>query len=139
MLRHLFKKLRRSLMGPIQLTTAFWERAQGQGSRSTVLRPLGWLLALCATGSLGSVSVSAPVWLTVLFAVGAGLSILIYLAAYGYCLLKSPEALRTESYSIQKLAIEKSFRGDSLTGVVTIAGEQKSAQLLEPQDGEESQ
>jgi hypothetical protein len=29
-----------------------------------------------------------------------------------------PEALRTERYSIQKLAIEKNFRGDSSTGIV---------------------
>lgn len=138
MLPILLNKLRRSLMRPIELTSAVWERAQGQGSRSTVLRPLGWLLALCATSAIASVSVEAPGWLTVLFATGTALSILVYLLAYGYCLLKDPEVLRTESYSIQKLAIEKSFRGDSETGIVDISDERTSAQLLEPQAGSES-
>ena len=123
-------KIKRLLMLPVNLTSAIWGRAQGQGSRSTVLRPLGWLLALCATSAITSAASKGPAWLTVLFGIGTGLSLLMYLAAYGYCLLKAPETLRTERYSIQKLAIEKSFRGDSATGVLVISPEQESTALI---------
>jgi len=107
------------MMGPIKMVSSFWERAQAQGSRSTVLRPLGWLLVFCATSAITSASVqNSAWWLTLIFGVGSGLSVLLYLAAYCYCLLKAPETLRTERYSIQKLAIEKGFLGDSLTGLI---------------------
>lgn len=43
---------------------------------------------------------------------------MLYLFAYTYCLFKDRDALRTERYSIQKLAIEKGFVGDSLTGTL---------------------
>jgi hypothetical protein len=110
-------------MIPPNLVTAFWEKADGQGYRSTVLRPLGWLLALCAAAAISSASVpSSPGWLTILFGVGTGFSVAIYLGAYVYCLIRNPEYLRTEKYSIQKLAIEKGFRGDSSMGVITVEG-----------------
>lgn len=122
---------------------AAWERAQGQGSRSTVLRPLGWLLALCATSAITSASISqVPSWLTVLFGIGTALSLVMYLCAYGYCLLKAPETLRTERYSIQKLAIEKGFRGDSSTGIVVLSSADQSTRLIQDvvkQSGSEQQ
>jgi len=49
-----------------------------------------------------------------------GLSVCLYLGAYTYCLVKDREALRSEKYTIQKLAIEKGFIGDSITGVFPI-------------------
>ena len=49
------------------------------------------------------------------------LPVFAVLFGFFYCLLSGKtelvEALRTEHYSIQKLAIEKGFVGDSLTGV----------------------
>jgi hypothetical protein len=128
----LIRKIKKLLMLPGNITSALWERAQGQGSRSTVLRPLGWLLALCASGSLTSASIpTSPLWLTALFGIGTGLSVVTYLVAFGYCLLKAPESLRTERYSIQKLAIEKGFRGDSSTGVVVVSREDQNTRLLQ--------
>jgi hypothetical protein len=102
------------------LPFGLFERAQEQGSRSTVLRPLGWVVVLCAAAAIASLSVPHPIqWLTVLFGAGFGISVLLYLLAFCYCLIKMPEALRTERYSIQKLAIEKGFKGDSSTGVIS--------------------
>ena len=105
-------------MLPHKLTSAFWERAQEQGSRSTVLRPLGWLIALCGSGLLGAAALAGyhPV-LTSMFGIAFGLSVSMYLFAYAYCLFKSPENLRTERYSIQKLAIERGFVGDAMAGI----------------------
>jgi hypothetical protein len=105
-------------MPSIQLIKAFLEQATSHGSRSTVLRPLAWLVAICASATLAAVRFSAPTWIIVLFGVSAGLGIALYLVSYIYCLAKGKEdLLRSETYSIQKLAIEKGFVGDSLAGV----------------------
>jgi hypothetical protein len=132
MKRWILSQIQRLSKMPFQMTSAFWERAQEQGSRSTVLRPLGWAVALCACGAITSASTPHPTpWLTILLGIGAGASIGLYLAAFCYCLLKMPEALRTERYSIQKLAIEKGFRGDSSTGPI-IDSTAVSALRIEP-------
>lgn len=107
-------------------------KAAAQGSRSTVLRPLGWLASICVAAILGGVGFGAPVWLIILLAILFGFSVAFYLAAYAYCLLTGKtELLRSETYSIQKLAIEKGFVGDSLTGVFQEPVDQV-ARLLEP-------
>jgi hypothetical protein len=46
-----------------------------------------------------------------------GLTVLLYLGAYLYCLCKDPDALRSEKYLITKLAIKKGY-GDSFTGLL---------------------
>ena len=46
------------------------------------------------------------------------ITFLVYLAFYIYFALTDPDALRSESYSIQKLALEKGFLGDSIIGDV---------------------
>ena len=109
-MNRIFRRIKRLFSMPYNFTSGFWERAQEQGSRSTVLRPLGWAVVFCGSGAITSASIPHPMlWLTVLFGIGTALSVLLYLAAYSYCLMKMPEALRTERYSIQKLAIEKNF------------------------------
>jgi hypothetical protein len=104
-------------MPALQVIQAFLNQATAQGSRSTVLRPLGWLIAICVGATLGA-ELEGPKWVVVMFAVSVGLGVLLYLAAYIYCLVNNREdLLRSETYSIQKLAIEKGFIGDSMTGL----------------------
>ena len=52
--------------------------------------------------------------------VSAAVAIVLYLIAYIYFAFKNPDELRSESYSIQKLAIEKGFIGDSISGDVNV-------------------
>lgn len=108
-------------MPSIQLIKAFLEQATAHGSRSTILRPLAWLIAICASACLAGVEFNAPSWIILLFGASAGLGIALYLVSYIYCLAKGKEdLLRSETYSIQKLAIEKGFVGDSLAGVFRV-------------------
>ena len=51
------------------------------------------------------------------FAGFTSITIALYLFTYVYCLRNDPELLRSEKHSIQKLAIEKGFVGDSLHGI----------------------
>lgn len=93
------------------------QSAAAQGSRSTVLRPLSWLLAIGAAAVVATIEAKAPQWVVAVFVVVCALTVFIYLCAYLYCLFNDRDALRSETYSIQKLAIEKGY-GDSGTGVL---------------------
>jgi hypothetical protein len=116
-------KLKRILMVPARMVTAFWEHAMAKGSRSTILQPVSAILAICIAGVLGGVYVKAPEWFIVMLAVIAGLSALLFLFTYAYCMFSKSgdnslrELLRSETHSIQKLAIEKGFVGDSMAGI----------------------
>jgi hypothetical protein len=75
------------------------------------------LAVICVSGLFGCLEFKAPSWITTLFAGMTALVVLLYLGSYLYCLVHDREALRSETYSIQKLAIEKGFVGDSVTGI----------------------
>jgi hypothetical protein len=94
------------------------QSAAAQGSRSTVLRPLAWLFAICAAAIVASIEVKAPQWVVVVFVIALAPTVVLYLSAYVYCLFNDRDALRSETYSIHKMAIEKGYMGDSLTGVL---------------------
>lgn len=102
------------------LIKMFLEQATAKGSRSTVLKPLYVMMAVCIAGIFTSFHFSFPVWSSYFFAFFAFVTMSVYVAAYIFCLIKHPDALRSETYSIQKLAIQKGFVGDDITGVVPI-------------------
>jgi hypothetical protein len=114
-------RVKRILMIPADWVNSFLQQATKTGSRSTVLRPLAWFIGICVTATIGAGEARASGWIIALFAIFAGLGMLLYLGAYVYCLLGNKEdLLRSEKYSIQKLAIEKGFFGDSTSGIFTI-------------------
>jgi hypothetical protein len=117
----MFNRVRRAvakiLMPPLNMMAAFFQKATAHGSRSTVLKPLAWLIGLCVTATLGALKWSAPVWLLVTLSVCLTMSITLYLGAYIYCLYRNADLLRTETYLIQQLAIQKGLLGDSVVGV----------------------
>ena len=53
----------------------------------------------------------------IVLGVGIALAPLLFFAAYVYFGKTNPDALRSESYSLTKLAIQNRLMGDSLTGV----------------------
>jgi hypothetical protein len=58
----------------------------------------------------------APGWVTVLLAMFTALVFLVYLASYSFLLVKDRDALRSERFTLSKLAIERSITGDNLSG-----------------------
>lgn len=46
------------------------------------------------------------------------IAVVIFLISYLYLMVKNPDALRSESYSIQKLAMEKGYYGDDTLGML---------------------
>lgn len=107
-------------MSGISLIKAFLEHASAEGTKATVLKPLGWMTLIVISATLSAFYLKSPKWLGVLFSIFTCLTMILYLFTYIYCLFKDKDALRSETYSIQKLAIEKGFIGDSISGVFEI-------------------
>ncbi len=101
---------------------SLFEQSQARGSRSTALGPLFVLLGLLLTALVTTTKLAPdpPTWLLPgLFGLVAFI-VLVGAGAYIYLLIKDRDALRSERYSIQKLAIEKGMYGDDMTGVVDL-------------------
>jgi hypothetical protein len=95
---------------------SFLQRATTTGARSTVLTDLRWFLGLVISGLLIAWHIQSPSWLLALFGVVLGLAVLIYFCAFIYFGITNPDALRSERFSLSKLAIERSITGDSVKG-----------------------
>lgn len=118
------------------------QQALSTQSKSTVLKPLAWLIALTLTASVAMYRFSLPGWLAGTVGVLCILSIVLYIVAYIFFALTDKDSLRSERYSIQKLAIEKGFVGDDTRGympVKSINGKILAAPTRQEMGGEESQ
>jgi hypothetical protein len=105
------------------LIRAFLEQASAKGTKATVLKPLGWMMLILVSSTLSSFYIQTPNWVGFMFGGFTALTMLLYLIAYLFCLFTDKDALRSETYSIQKLAIEKGFVGDSLVGKIILKNE----------------
>jgi hypothetical protein len=76
------------------------------------------LLTIEFAGLVGALRYSAPEWTLRTVAGLIVISVIVYIAAYIFFGYKSPDLLRTERFSLSKLAIEKSVRGDNLSGLL---------------------
>lgn len=89
-------------------------------SRSDILKPLVWPLglSLAATTALGTATAwGAPVWMPIAAGILAGAFAALYISGYVYFGLRQPDALRSENYTLRKMAIERGLRGDSSNGL----------------------
>ena len=119
MKRSILGRIKAALMPGLNLIASFFQQATAQGTRSTIMNPLGWFTAISIGGLLGAVHYQAPFEVLLLLGSLTGLSGIAYLGSYVFCLTtKREHLLRTEKFVLQQLAIEKGFRGDSTTGVV---------------------
>jgi hypothetical protein len=100
-----------------EILTTLIQHGDQRGSRSTVLTSLGWMATLLVAGLIGSVSAHAPEWIQVFFAAMLGIDFFSFIIAYGYFALTNSESLRTEKFTLQKIAIEHGLIGDSTTGL----------------------
>jgi len=71
-----------------------------------------------------------PPWVLGALFVLVVLTVLCFLGAYGYLVVRNPDALRTEKFHLRKLAIEKNLIGDSLTGLRDVTFVEPAAEHL---------
>jgi len=88
------------------------------GSRSTVLKPLTWFTSILLGSIISLVYFEGPKWLIIFLTVIISLVILLFLFTYIFCLFKDRDALRSESFSIKKMEIERGIYGDSNVGIL---------------------
>jgi hypothetical protein len=111
----------------IQLVSSLREQMHASVSRSDVLKPLAWLIGILFTGLVLLLLAKAPNWLLVFDAIALGATLALYVFSYIYCLLKDRDALRSERYSLEKMAIEHGIFGDSETGTFEASAREPTA------------
>ena len=85
------------------------------------MNPLAWALGIVLSATLVAARVhNLPPWVLPLLGGAAGLIVLAYLTAYFILLFVDRDALRSERFTLSKLAIEKSVTGDTLKGFTAI-------------------
>ena len=104
----------------LQLVSMLREQMNATLSRSDVLRPLASLVAIIAFACVVLSYVKAPDWLLTMCGVCFLGAILLYAVSYIYCLFKDRDALRSEKYSLHKMAIEHGIFGDNIAGMTEI-------------------
>jgi hypothetical protein len=109
---------------------ALLEEVSGNVSRSTVLKPLGWALAVFVPATIVTAFLQLAPWLVGMFAGLTGFTSALYLSAYVFCLFRDRDALRSERYSLQKLAIEKQLIGDDRAGILELESPIEGQRLL---------
>lgn len=108
------------------------QSADASGSRSTALKPLGWLTAIVA-GVLILLGRQNAFPLLIPYVLGLfALIVLAYLSSYFYFMLKNPDALRSETFNLRKLQLQQSRTGDNDTGFIEsgVYSESDSDKLL---------
>jgi hypothetical protein len=95
-------------------------------SKTTILYPLLAVFSAFASASVLFFYVKAPIWVPYVFAGLAAITGIIFLIVYLICFAKNPELLRSEKFTITKMAIEKSMIGDNNTGLIEMPREDTS-------------
>jgi hypothetical protein len=92
------------------------QQALQRNTKSTVLKSLGWLIALLLAATVFASRYGLDKWLVILFAVLDCIAIVVYIGFFIYFAFKNPDLLRSEKFTIQKMAIQHGLIGDDLTG-----------------------
>ncbi|WP_193014286.1 MULTISPECIES: hypothetical protein [Gammaproteobacteria] len=103
------------MISPKWITSLFGQANQ-TGEKSTIIHPLLWVIGILISALIAEVYFKADNLLKVGTFILL-LAILVFLmVVYWHCLTNNPDYLRSEKWSIQKMAIEKQVVGDSYTG-----------------------
>ena len=90
---------------------SLFRRADIGQSRSAITNPLQWAIVILLSGMAMLWGVHAPEWLLVMLAVFLALFMVLFIGAYIYFGIKNPDFLRSEQYSLSKMAIERGMLG----------------------------
>jgi hypothetical protein len=119
-------------MAGIEELKSFFSKAQATGTKANVLSDLRWFIYVMLSGFLLAVRLSAPKWVIVFIAIMLGFGAILYLGLYIYFGITNPGALRSESFTLYKMAIEKTVIGDDLAGFIPSGEIDNSIPLIEP-------
>lgn len=101
----------------IEVIHQLFQKSDASGSKSTILKPLTWLISVLISAEIVLSYSKANTIILIFIAVLISLVFIVFMFAFIFCLFKNPDALRSETFSIQKMAIEKGVFGDSNSGM----------------------
>lgn len=106
----------------IEFVHQLLQKHDASGSKSTILKPLTWFISILVASLIGLLHARAPQWILIYIVVIVTIAVAIFFYTYLVCLNKNPDALRSETFTIQKMALEKGVYGDSFLGVYEVDG-----------------
>ncbi|MBY7853068.1 hypothetical protein KW429_05075 [Vibrio fluvialis] len=128
----LIKKVRKVRFRPLYLVgmeaaislnmfNALAQKSSSSGSRSNTLKPLSWLLGILISGIVSILyfpNKIVPLWILICFMCFIAIAFILFCGAYVYFMVKDPDALRSEKFNIEKMAIQHGMLGDSNSGIL---------------------
>ena len=99
------------------LLHSFFSEASAKGARSTALHALQWGMAMLLISISIMAMAGAPFWILIAISSAFGLVLVTFIGAYIFLLIKNPDALRSERFTLSKMAIERGLIGDSQSGL----------------------
>ncbi|MEQ4624759.1 hypothetical protein [Providencia manganoxydans] len=99
--------------------SSLFGQANHAGEKSTVIHPLLWLIGIFMSALVIGAYFTTSQFIVIGIFVLLCIMLCFFIAVYGYCLIKNPDYLRSEKWSIQKMAIENRIVGDDITGQKT--------------------
>lgn len=114
----------------LRLVSTLREQMQAELSRSDVLRVLIWPILILLLIFISATYANAPSWALIAIAAFAGIFLVIYAVSFIYLLFTDRDALRSEKYSLPKMAIEHGIYGDSNIGL--LEPPKRATQTIEP-------
>jgi len=102
----------------LQYVTTLREQMQADLSRSDVLRVLIWPIMILLVMFISAVYARAPDWALIGLGGFAAIFLVIYAVAFVFLLFTDRDSLRSEKYSLHKMAIEHGLYGDNSTGLL---------------------
>ena len=111
---------RHNLAGLSNIFAGVLEHSVGRASRSNVVRPLLYVIAALIVALLVAISLEAYVAIQIALM----LTLLAALAFFAWMFVrfanKDPDALRSETFAIQKQLIDRGLVGDATSGLRTV-------------------
>ena len=87
------------------------------GSRTNALNHLQWMLAAFLGSTIVAFYSGVPHQFCWLLVAATAVLLLCYLVTHFYFMVKNPDALRSEKFTIEKMALERGLIGDSSIGL----------------------
>ena len=99
---------------------SFFAEASAKSAKSTALHSLQWMLGILLSAAPILLFSRAPTWILVCLFFAVAVVLLLFTFAYVSLLIKQPDMLRSEHFTLSKMAIEKGLVGDSIHGLVEL-------------------
>lgn len=97
--------------------------ATGAATRSSVLAPMYLPLLIVAVVAAGASQLHAPPEVITVLVAAVGLLALAIVVGFLVCVFRNPDALRSEHFSLRKLAVERQLVGDDRSGLRDLLAE----------------